>query len=471
MATKLKGDFAQKLRRKGFKVRPYRMKRLKPYYDRMSKDDLNQVYDDNIADMLRAQGYAISQSPRSVYRVAKLYEALSGYAPRITHAPQPGKSLTMGIALARRCYAKPHDRHHLRVLPFTPETVVKVTSNPSGSAGVTAYGKSKAESQVRALERGLQTLRGEKQPEPCLGFKRTQFNDKTRLVWGYPYSMTIVEGLVAYSLIQEFKGGTTPMAFAMSTMTLGTKLRVAAYHYKWAYSLDMSQFDATISSQLIHYAFQILRTWYDKDEIEPVSGKTVGEIFNLIEYYFVHTTIVMPDGHIYIGKDHGVPSGSFFTQIVDSIVNTILAGYLSCEFDLHVDKNSILVLGDDLLFWSNRKVSLDELSRVAQAKLGIKLHGSEKSELTRYDQPVRFLGRVWTNGVPDLDEEEIIKRMVWPERFRRYSPDYKTRQREIKLLLLSYASVYRHGWSIASTTLGCGQTRDRDCAAAIMLDL
>lgn len=440
-----------------FIVRPYRSKRLKSYYEYYSHDRERVVYDDNVADMLRNQGYSFEETPRSVYKVDKLYEALSGYRPRIIRAPRPSQDYEHGISLAYSCFARPKHINPLHVLPLTPDTVVKVTSNPSGSPGITSYGCTKAESMTRALERGLQTLKGIKQPEPCLAFARTQFNDKTRLVWGFPYSMTVIEGLIAYNLIQQFKGGNTPMAFAMTTVALGTKIEVASYHSKWAYSLDMSQFDATISAALIHKAFCVLRTWYDLGEVEPVSGLTVKSIFDVIEKYFIHTTIVMPDGHIYIGKDHGVPSGSYFTQMIDSIVNVIIAGAISSHFNLRVSRRELFVLGDDLLIWSNTRADLDLIAKYANEAFGVKLHGSEKSRLYHFDEAVHYLGRNWTNGLPDLDEDEILARMVYPERFRVYSKDPQRRRREVRMLLLSYAAVYRQGWKIVSRTFGCDE--------------
>lgn len=445
-------------RLEGFTIRPYRMKRLERYKASFNHDKETALYDSNVADMLKAQGFNIIESPRSIYRVEKLYQALSGYAKGKIPNPQPTKEYHDGIALARACFACPDVSQRLHVLPFTPETISKVTSNPSGSAGLTNYGCTKAQSQTRALERGLQTLSREKQPEPCLAFVRTQFNDKTRLVWGYPYSMTAIEGLVAWPLIQHFKGGYTPMAFAIPTVHLGTKLRVSSYHKEWAYSLDMSQFDATLSADLIHEAFSILRTWYDGREIEPISGCTVKQIFDTVEWYFIHTAIVMPNGYLYLGKDHGVPSGSFFTQMIDSVCNVILCGAISTRFGLNVDKSDIYVLGDDLLFWCNRKMDLNVISKYANTSFGVKLHGAEKSAIYHYDEAIHYLGRDWANGLPSLDEDEIVKRMVFPESYRKYSQDPEEKKRQVHMLILSYASVYRRGWRIASRLFGLEDT-------------
>jgi hypothetical protein len=306
---------------------------------------------------------------------------------------------------------------------------------------------------LRALERGLETLRREKAPEPCLAFSRTQFDNKTRLVWGYPYSMTFVEGLVAKPLLDAFKEGFTPMAFAMSSGALGTKLVVASYHKEWAYSVDMSAFDASISRLLIKEAFAILRTWFDLDAVEPWTNNTVRDCFELIERYFISSPIVMPDGHIYKGRRHGVPSGSYFTQIVDSIVNVIIAGTISARFNMNVDKSEIFVLGDDLIMWSNRNIGLDVIARYAKSIFGVEFNAS-KSTKTRWDEPVPYLGRNWENGLPDLPTDEIVKRMVYPERFRKYSPEAEKAEREVRLLILSFAAVYWSALGIAQKCYG-----------------
>nr|QXV86612.1 RNA-dependent RNA polymerase [Partitiviridae sp.] len=438
----------------GFNIRPYRMKRLKSYCERMSRDDCHVVFDDNVAAPLRLQGFSIEEAPRSIYKVEKLYEALGRYSPSNAPHVDYDQHVRAGIALAYACFAKPKEAPFLEALPLTPQTIELVTSNNSGSAGLTNYGCSKAESKLRALERGLQTVRGEKAPEPCLAFKRTQFNDKTRLVWGYPYSMTVIEGLLAYPLNQQFKGGNTPMAFAITSGALGTKLRVAAYHKKYAYSLDMSSFDSSLSGKLIHTAFDILKTWFDCSIVEPSSGKTYGEIFHLVEGYFIHTPIVMPNSKLYLGKKHGVPSGSYFTQMVDSVVNTIIGGAVSSRFSLNVSRREIFVLGDDLLMWTNRDMDLDTIARYVTSTFGVKMHGAEKSKKFRFDEAVHYLGRDWPNGLPNLAQDEILKRMVYPERYRRYSTDPKRREKEVKLLLLSYASVYWNAWSIVQKSIG-----------------
>lgn len=431
-----------------FIVQPYRRKYMSKYFSEMSKDNLKPLWDDNVASVLEEQGFSIIEAPRSVYRVEKLYQALAKYAPsKSPKIDMDDRDVQVGVSLAYACFAKPKGEPTLELCSFTPEYILKITSNKSGSAGLTAWGEHKVDSYMRAYDRALQQISGAKRPEPCVAFKRTQFNDKTRLVWGYPYAMTALEGLFARPLIEWLKQGHTPMAFGKSTGVLGSQLRVAGRHFEWAYSTDVSSFDSAVGQQLIKCAFNILSTWFDLDVVEPTSGHKYREIWNMIVDYFIHTPIVMPDGNVYKGKQHGVPSGSYFTQAIDSVVNTILVGAISAHFNLHVSKENVFVLGDDILFWSNRSVSLEHVTKYASAVFGMTFN-ADKSAKFRYDETIHYLGRNWDRGVPTLDDDEILKRMSQPETFRKYDKVEQKREREVRMLILSYVAVYRSAYHI-----------------------
>lgn len=443
-----------KLIESGFRPKPFRAKYLKSYYAQMSRDSDKVVYDDEVADQLLEQGFSIEVAPRSLYSVEKLFDGLLKYAPSLHPLVAHSSTVSEGIVLAYRLFAKPKDAPALSALPLDLRSVAELTSNPSGSPGLTNYGYKKRDSMVKGLESAKKILRGEKLPEPCLAFKRTQFNGKTRLVWGYPYSMTILEGLVARPLITEYQKGFTPMAFAMPVGVLGSKLRVSSYHNKYAYSFDMSSYDSSLAATLIRSAFYIIKSWYDLDaEIGEGEWRcTLRQLFNWVERYFINTPIVMPDGKVYWGKGHGVPSGSYFTQIVDSIVNVMLCGAVNSKFNMGVSARSILVLGDDMLFWSDKNVSLNEIALYLNRTFGVKMN-PEKSKVYKQSETIHYLGRDWTNGVPSLDVDEIIKRMVYPETYRIRSSDPDERRREVRMLIASYAAVYKGAWEIAEKLL------------------
>lgn len=430
-----------------FVIQPYRRKFLRDYCRQMSQDNLGQLWDDNVASVLQEQGFSIMDNPRSVYKVEKLYQALARYQPRNCPEVCFDTAVKAGIDLAYTCFAKPQDVEFLELDAFTPKFVLSVTSNHQGSAGLTAWGKTKAESYVMAFDRAVEQIKGKKRPEPCIAFKRTQINDKTRLIWGYPYAMTAIEGIFARPLIDRFKLGSTPMAFGMPTGMLGSKLRVSSRHKEWAYSTDVSSFDSSISSKLISVAFNILKTWFDFSMIEPTTSVPYEVIWDQIVQYFIYTPIVMPDGNVYKGKKHGVPSGSYFTQMIDSIVNVIIVGAISHHFSLHVDKDDIFVLGDDVLFWSNRHVELKDIAGYASKTFGMKFN-VEKSAQYNWRDPIHYLGRDWIDGMPELSEDRILEHMTQPERYRKYPKDKELIKRQVRLLLLSYAAVYRNAYKI-----------------------
>ena len=437
---------------KGFKVQPYHRKALKSYMSRMSRDNEHHLWDDYVGDVLKQQGFSgFIDYPQSIYHVEELFTALERYSP--IHAPRIPMSehLKAGIDFAKRCFC-PNGRPKIHIEEFTPRFVYSITSNHQGSSGLTALGVPKAESYVRAYERGVQILHGEKHPEPCIAYTRTQRN-KTRLVWGFPYSMTAVEGILARPLIELYKEGITPMAFGMASGALGTRLMTRQNKRKWAYCLDVSKFDSSASGFLINVAFDLISEWFYMDEVEPKTGVTVQKIMDTIRAYFVTTPIVMPDGNVYYGKRHGVPSGSYFTQIVDSIINIIYVATAADFLHLNVSYEDVFVLGDDIIFFSDSDVSLYEVSSCVERMFKVTCH-PDKCGKYHYSEPIKYLGRYWSHGIPDLPLEEIMGKMTQPERFRVYSKETVRRQREIRLLFLAYANTYASAYTFVENMLG-----------------
>jgi hypothetical protein len=173
------------------------------------------------------------------------------------------------------------------------------------------------------------------------------------------------------------------------------------------YGLDFSGFDSSISARLVDMAFSILAKQVDWS----CSSKSD---WVKIENYFIHTPILMPDGHVYT-KHRGVPSGSYFTQMVDSVVNYFAIQYATIRlfgYAVHLDK--LLVLGDDSLFSLPNAVSLERYKLVL-AELGLTVNAT-KSVLALDDEPVHFLGHVWKHGLVDRDPFDIAKRMAFPEK-------------------------------------------------------
>lgn len=308
-------------------------------------------------------------------------------------------------------------RKMFRMSNLKPLELGEVPYDPSTNAGLPTLQK-KADVYPMAVQSARKVVRG-KRPQPCVAFHRGKNLEKARMVMGYPFEMTLLEGRFFYPYQAEIITHHTPYVggrYDFETAGLINEIAVKSSFY---YELDYSQFDSSISRQLIKMAFSIIRDSFDMTDEDA-------KVFNLIENYFIYTPVLMPDGMIYFGKEHGVPSGSNFTQIIDSIVNCICVEYVNITLGMKAKR--YYVLGDDVIMGSNSKRDLGEMS--AQfAILGIKLN-TEKSKVkvVRLEEP-HFLGHEWQRLIAVRSREETLARLVTPERARN---EYWSNSKEVR---------------------------------------
>jgi len=260
------------------------------------------------------------------------------------------------------------------------------------------------------LFRAGRISRGERAPDPCVAYHRVQHGDtgpKTRLVWGFPQSMFLLEARFAPLLIEHFLERTSPMAFGLLKSQVSARMQQIR-NSGLRYSLDFSGFDSSISSELIDFAFGVLKTHFH------FSSREEEYVWDKIVNYFIHTPILLPNEEVWV-KHHGVPSGSYFTQMVDSVVNFLAVTYAwICATGQSVPAGRVLVLGDDSLIGQSKYVPLSVISQHMN-ELGLKLN-TEKTGLSRYGgSDVHFLGHFWSGGFADRPLIEVAKRMAFPE--------------------------------------------------------
>jgi len=175
---------------------------------------------------------------------------------------------------------------------------------------------------------------------PCTMATRGSLSEvqdpKTRLVWMYPAAMTACEAVFAQPLIDKLYSEKAHLFLT----GVDTKHRIQRYlsliseeSGMLGVGLDFKSFDTLRNNRLIRDAFAVLKQnikfgyYYDK-----MSGLQKGrsgvdvraeKAFDNIMEYFIHTPMLLPNGRI-VTKHHGVPSGSHFTNLIDSIINRIL---------------------------------------------------------------------------------------------------------------------------------------------------
>lgn len=177
-------------------------------------------------------------------------------------------------------------------------------------------------------------------------------------------------------------------------------------------SIDYSSFDQTISSWLIEDAFSVIREAFVLDE-------RMGKLFDVVVHDFVHKDFVLEEGILH--SDKGVPSGSMFTQIIDTIVNVIV---VLTYFNAINSKAEMIVMGDDNAIFTNDPHSIEDMADYIMKNFGLVVKTDDKSNegSTKRDD-VKFLSRYWRWDGQWRNSHQLLSRLLYPERFRNYSTE------------------------------------------------
>jgi len=148
---------------------------------------------------------------------------------------------------------------------------------------------------------------------PSVPFTRTQENNKTRLVWGYPLA-NVLDEMRFYRPILDYQRNMTWRAALRNADDIDSAITDLINHArsqgKSLVSIDFSNFDNSVKRKLQNYAFEVYFPSLFQNQYHP-ELRLHGERFNTIG-------LVTPD-KIYRGP-HGIPSGSAYTNEVGSVV-------------------------------------------------------------------------------------------------------------------------------------------------------
>jgi hypothetical protein len=172
---------------------------------------------------------------------------------------------------------------------------------------------------------------------PCILFTRTQEQGKTRNVWGYPASDTVAEqaifipwlGLEKRMFQRSALHGPDDVDLAITGL-LSTRRAE-----ELVVSIDFSSYDASIAPSHIRDAFTQVASTFQASDL-----KHIEEVYER----FISIPIWTPEGE-YNGL-HGVPSGSSFTNSVDSLVQMRAAGQYAERCQVQGDDGIYVVASD-----------------------------------------------------------------------------------------------------------------------------
>ncbi|QRG29187.1 putative RdRp [Ambrosia cryptic virus 2] len=323
-------------------------------------------------------------------------------------------------------------RHGLRSLTrvraYSVNTELKsvhyIQSSSAGYGYIGAKGEPDGTNHNRAVSRAKATLYsairsdGEgidyaiRESVPDVGYTRTQLAHiaenqlKVRGVWGRAFHYILLEGTAAKPLLDSFQRSNTFVMIGSDPVTRVPEiLSKISDDGKWIMSIDWSQFDATVSQFEIETAFDILKAFIDFPDFDTEM------CYEFCKHMFIHKKVAAPDGFIYWAHK-GIPSGSYYTSLIGSIINRLRIEYLwRLKFD--EGPNVCYVLGDDSLIAYDRFYDPNELAAEA-FKLNW-LMNPEKTEYSTIPNAITFLGRTVRGGMNQRDLKKCLRLLILPE--------------------------------------------------------
>lgn len=238
----------------------------------------------------------------------------------------------------------------------------------STSAGFSFPGKKKSEAMADIIDIAQYMKHCLKSGKRCyvppckLGFRghlSPEDNQKVRPVWIYPAEITALESCFSQPYYEFLQRDVPAIFFGEGSFKRLYERLTSKLNGKKEITTDWRHFDKLAPNFIIDEAWELIRSSFTENfaghvtitgEVNDKDGDPGwNRIFNFMVSYFKYTRVMLPDGSV-LKKLGGVPSGSMWTQVIDSIVNYIAIQFL-CRL-LDVDIEDLCVLGDDSHFKS-----------------------------------------------------------------------------------------------------------------------
>jgi hypothetical protein len=216
------------------------------------------------------------------------------------------------------------------------------------------------------LDEALKDWSTDKGLYPCVLYTRTQEQGKTRTVWGYPVSDTIFEQRYFIPVLKiERKFAHRAAIVGPSAVDAAITRLIMDRLSGIMFCVDFSAYDASVTPKHSYAAFKELGSLFAAEH-HPA----------LYDIYrrFATIGIYTPEGEW--SGPHGVPSGSTFTNTIDSMVQWQVSGHWPrCQ-----------IQGDDGVYLCKNESELDYLKQCF-VSAGLKLN-EDKSNTFESDEVI-----------------------------------------------------------------------------------
>jgi hypothetical protein len=393
------------------KMRPYRLLKSGHHSDPFIESELNQMIDDVTIERL-------SEYTRGMYSTELHYKNFLQYVRPLALDDKYSNFVRRNQSFKRAKEAVRNDfKSFIGIKPLDSSEIDKVIWRKGSAAGWSYPGLKKRDcypiarnNAIRAL-RDFDRYRDKYRFTPDKAFARSQLakrdTPKIRHVWGRDFHSFLIEALFAQPLTEQLILHESPILIGRDIHKdlPYDMISLIRDDRRIAIGIDFSGFDSSICRQLIRDAFDIL------EELFVIETRRHRLIWEYIKELFTHTLVVMPDGNMYKVLV-GVPSGSAFTQIIDSVVNLIIIYALQIKFTNRTFETK--VLGDDsITVVPPPAFDLEEARRFC-LNTGMKL-SIDKSFLTSNFSDILVLGHKFYGSRVTRDEFIVLSLALFTE--------------------------------------------------------
>lgn len=247
--------------------------------------------------------------------------------------------------------------------------------------------------------------------DPCCLFTRTQEDGKTRTVWGYPLA-DVLEEMCYYRPLLDYQRRLTWRQALVGPDAIDSSIKALVETARdkglVLLSIDFSTFDQTVKRSLQGHAFNYIKSLFQ-------SGG--GSRLLRIQERFGTIGLVTPDG--VWDSWHGVPSGSAFTNEVDSIAQYLIAS------DIIDDDSLVAIQGDDGAY-ACTEAQADLLNdRFRSFGLSVNDEKSYRSNKSLVYLQKLFSHEAYSDGIIGgiYPTYRALSRLVYQERFTNFVDD------------------------------------------------
>jgi len=241
---------------------------------------------------------------------------------------------------------------------------------------------------------------------------------KARGVWAYPAEVKVIEMRYVIPLMERFSTmfGKIPYPVGRNmTKALPFIIDHLLHDGKHGFVTDVSKLDTCIGPDYIDWAFSLIRSFYDMG-ITQSSDTRNHNVLSFLHFYFKRTPILLPSGQ-FVKKIGGVPSGSGFTQIVDTLVTLLITVYsmLRLGYDCEDIKGKLFAVGDDMATSVPSDFPVEEFCYIT-GQLGFEIN-LKKVMFSNKGIELKFLGYSKLGGSIYRPIEELLQTALFPEKY------------------------------------------------------